>query len=494
MVVRGAPKKNLRAKIHLRRKTTAWSSNPKELARQLHTFEQNLESLVNDTVQGQLLRIIDGTQTPPFPMPLHDQLEFQGNVRLRSTAKKNIVEVLESDAPEPVVITATGRNGVNASTPTATSILVEESHDVFTDTFSAAQNNYAGTVSASGTLDTCDHMFITPGNPIGVGITGMLAPSAGGTFERTFTNSDNAESFILLYHNSGLSSAGNKFVCPGGANYQVNPGCTVKLLYINGFWLVAEAEATSTEVLSHSDLANLNNPNDHLWATLVNGTRAFTGSQSMGGNSLTAVNQLVMNSSSSVIVMAGGDITGIDDIVANGSGSEWNLASGTLVNASTVRFDDSTPASPGGGETGVATRSGLWRLRSPDGHMSDYGVLVYEGTSGSSSLTVDVSSIDGVDYSNGVFLVKVVTLVTPVADENRSYGEERRYWVYRNYDDSSWNINTIGSTQSWNPDSYHIGSISMSGSTLTLNRNSGTPYSDSRRYSIFLELTGKTKT
>lgn len=41
--------------------------------------------------------------------------------------------------------------------------------------------------------------------------------------------------------------------------------------------------------ISHSALADLNVPADHTWATLVDGTRAFTGDQSMGGNQLTNV-------------------------------------------------------------------------------------------------------------------------------------------------------------------------------------------------------------
>lgn len=41
--------------------------------------------------------------------------------------------------------------------------------------------------------------------------------------------------------------------------------------------------------ISHSALADLNVPADHTWATLVDGTRAFTGNQSMGGKLLTNV-------------------------------------------------------------------------------------------------------------------------------------------------------------------------------------------------------------
>jgi hypothetical protein len=41
--------------------------------------------------------------------------------------------------------------------------------------------------------------------------------------------------------------------------------------------------------ISHSDLADLNVPGDHTWATLVDGTRDFTGDQSMGNNQLTNV-------------------------------------------------------------------------------------------------------------------------------------------------------------------------------------------------------------
>lgn len=41
--------------------------------------------------------------------------------------------------------------------------------------------------------------------------------------------------------------------------------------------------------ISHSALADLTVPADHPWATLVDGTRAFTGDQSMGNNQLTNV-------------------------------------------------------------------------------------------------------------------------------------------------------------------------------------------------------------
>ena len=151
-------------------------------------------------------------------------------------------------------------------------------------------------------------------------------------------------------------------------------------------------------------------------------------------------------------------------------------------------------ASPSTGFVRVGARSGLLRIKPFEGHIKEYGALVYEGTSGSSGLTIDVSDIDDTSFANGIFIVRVTTLVTPVANENRSYGEERRYFIYRNYDNSTWNTVHMVSYQSWDPDGYHIGTVTLSGSTLTLSRNSGTPYSDARRYTIFCELTAKTKT
>jgi hypothetical protein len=50
----------------------------------------------------------------------------------------------------------------------------------------------------------------------------------------------------------------------------------------------ASAAAGSTAVTSHSALSNLSN-DDHLQYTKADGTRAFTGNQSMGGNNLTSV-------------------------------------------------------------------------------------------------------------------------------------------------------------------------------------------------------------
>lgn len=78
----------------------------------------------------------------------------------------------------------------------------------------------------------------------------------------------------------------------------------------------------SRRILDHGDLTGLLN-DDHMQYILVNGTRAFTGHQSLGGKNLTSVGDIALDSISSaagtsIIVNLGTD-AGDDFIIDNGS-------------------------------------------------------------------------------------------------------------------------------------------------------------------------------
>jgi hypothetical protein len=297
------------------------------------------------------------------------------------------------------VDSATGYDGIDSSLVGQT-VTTVSSHDVFTDTFGSTQNNYSGTGSATGTYDTSDHFFITP-TALGVSVTGMLAPTATGTRTRTLTNS-HASNFLLLSHNSGSSSAGNKFACPWNTTFTLNPGGSVTLVYVGSAWLVVDPGAIS----DHGSLTGLTD-DDHSQYILVAGTRAFTGDQSHGGHAIT--------------------------------------------NASYIELGTTMPSAPAaeqirlfGYNDGTASPAAL-NVRSADGELILHPELVYyekgSGAGGDAgTIALDFSSINGRSLSDGVWTV-IVKVTARNTTASRTYPQiNLKQWIHYEMDVGGTNV------------------------------------------------------
>ena len=74
-------------------------------------------------------------------------------------------------------------------------------------------------------------------------ITGLVAPTAGDFSDRDFVRRmfiNGGNYTFTLVHNSGSSISGNKFSCPGGANFALRSAASVWVMYYPaaGNWIV----------------------------------------------------------------------------------------------------------------------------------------------------------------------------------------------------------------------------------------------------------------
>jgi hypothetical protein len=159
-----------------------------------------------------------------------DDLAYAGNRPARLSASGGIVYVTLPSGTEmafgPTALTVPAFR-MSGGTLHLTNI---------SDTISADQNNYA-----PAGIDTAHGLFITASGATRT-LTGIQSGGAGDDNGRvlylTCQGSGGGGNDIVLAHNSGSSTAVNRFSCPGSANLTVRAGGGVMLLRSGGRWRV----------------------------------------------------------------------------------------------------------------------------------------------------------------------------------------------------------------------------------------------------------------
>jgi hypothetical protein len=335
-----------RQKVRTKRPIRVFSTNPVEMARQVKEQFEMLEAGINELNETiEQLRIVNGNATPDRVLPLRGELEFTGPGVAMTLTKQRYVATISGLA------SATGLDGVDLSLA-AGALIGRASREVENISIGIVdQNNYPAS--------TADWKRVTASGVVR-GWTGFEAPDpVTGTQAFWFTNVS-ATTGISFTNDSASSSAGNKILTPGGIAYLLRPGNSALFWYDydSDYWRIFArdwtADMPAPGVTDHGALTGLGDAADHTWATLVDGTRAFTGNQSMGGNNLTSIGQAVMANSSSQLVMTGGSIVQVDDITANGSGSVWNLVGGDLTNVDDITMGGATSVISNVGEINMS--------------------------------------------------------------------------------------------------------------------------------------------
>lgn len=285
-----------RQKVRLRRLIGEFSSKSlPELARQVKAAIDMLQTAIGDAVDGALLRIIDGTRSPPYEQPPREKLEFRGNVTVTTTNDRNIVDVLTPDVPDAGISSATGLDGVDTSLSVdGSSLTVRSSRDILDVNIGITnQNDWAPTgigtkdwirIEASGTVRS---------------ITGLIAPGPNDTEELWITNVS-ATTALTFPHNSGSSSAGNKWLCPDGISWNLRAGTGMRVKYDRTAgvlaWRIMERSWTAdipTPISDHGGLTGLGD-NDH--PHYLNGAAGFD------GVAVSVVSQTVLARRSKVVI------------------------------------------------------------------------------------------------------------------------------------------------------------------------------------------------
>jgi hypothetical protein len=443
MPTRSNSGKRTRQKVRLKPDIGEFRYDPKqpwsqELSRQLNALKNGLLAALNGDEAGALaaLGIVDGNAVPKRLLPLRPELEFTGPGVAMTLTKQRYVATIQGLA------SATGLDGVDLSLA-AGALIGRASREVENISIGIVdQNNYPAS--------TADWKRVTASGVVR-GWTGFEAPDpVTGTQAVWFTNVS-ATTGISFTNDSASSSAGNKILTPGGIAYLLRPGNSALFWYDydSDYWRIFArdwtADMPAPGVTDHGALTGLGDAADHTWATLVDGTRAFTGDQSMGNNNLTSINQAVMTGSSSLLVMSGGDIVQVDDITANGTGSTWNLAGGNLNHAEFVEVLGVAPSVPGAGEVRIHgyTESSVApahiNVKAAAGQLIDHPEMVaYEtGTAAggaTGTISVNFGSINGRSLSDGVFKV-IVKVVAKNITASRSYPQiNLLQWIHYEMD------------------------------------------------------------
>ena len=445
-----------RNRVRLKRYIEAYAHDPrlawsKQLAQQINLTVKSLVETIGEASAGALLRVIDGTRTPRRKLKAKPFLAVSGNVEVSQT-----LEEVRLHFPVPDgggLDSATGLDGVDASL-VADALTVRASRDAISASISTTQNP----LNPTG-WNTADHLLLTLTANSTIQSLGTL--DASGTRLKRITNVSTGSFTATFQHSTTLR-------CPAFVNFSLSPGSSVWVYNENGTteWRVLSVYV-SPGITDHGLLTGLDDPNDHAWAILVDGTRPFTGNQSMGNNDLTNWDQLVAQGASSLINLNGGDITGVDDITAAGSGSTWNVNGGVIVLPSEIVMDASglidmsggTIIGPisismgnAGGSGNIDMNSGnITELRSIDwlsgasvgvpasgrdrqgvdngaplyipgagAHLFHYPIVARSGTSAGSDIDVAIGlnniSGTGVDLRGGAFRLRVEGMLVPPSD------------------------------------------------------------------------------
>jgi hypothetical protein len=101
------------------------------------------------------------------------------------------------------------------------------------------QNNYNPTGLATATHVRVD------ASTSGIDITGLAGGTAGRHLTLIHSGTTNS---IALHHQSGSSSAGNRFASPTGANFTLAPGYSVQLVYdgVDAVWRILQPASSSS--------------------------------------------------------------------------------------------------------------------------------------------------------------------------------------------------------------------------------------------------------
>lgn len=422
---------------------------------------------VGDALDSAALKFIDGTASPKRTIGVKEELEFAGSGVTLTEVGKRLVATISGGLAG---IVGSGVDGATVDNTGVGTFLVRASRVDHVATWSATQTNYS-----SGNSATADiwHIDVTGASQT---LASIAAPGVNDTTFHILYN-DDATGTIAVSHLAG------NIRCPGNVTLSLpaNGGtCGVWWNPTVSTWDVVFSGVATGGVTDHGALTGLGD-DDHTQYILVAGTRAFTGNQSMGGNSLTAVDQLVMNSSSSIIDMNGGDITDVDDITANGSGSIWNLSDGSLRNAAFADFTHAGATStPSADELRLGNRWGVPHFKQPNKALWKYPI--FSGYNESVSLgtpladiTIDFSNIDGMDLSDGVFEIEAYAWSVDNDSGSDSYHEHRFWHVHftsgaptsasvteRLFDGAAFDMDSRGPV---------YGSVTVSGQVVTMTRN-----------------------
>lgn len=427
-----------RQKVRLRRLIgTLSSTSLPELARQTKEGFDSLVTGINDAVAGFALRIIDGTVTPPRPLPDREKLQFGGDLDVSTTKDRHIISVT---LPAPGVtdhgaLTGLGDNdhtqyanaaiGYDGVTSTLAGQTVTTRRDQTTISISTsgAFNDWA---PAAGWRTTRVLLF----NPTGFTvINGFDAPSgANDTLERECWNTSTSTEFDISHDSGSNSSVTSRVLCPDNLDFRVRPR--------SGWWMRWDTVASRWRITAtsqdHGRLRGLTD-DDHTQYILVAGTRAFTGDQSMGNNDLTSVGGITMTSGGA-IAMSGGDITGFDDLVADGSGSSINMASGTIFNVAYQELEDGMVGAgdPSVDNMYISTVKGHPHFRMGveafphTGFVAarDFQTAWNTGTA-LADFEIDFSDIDGKDLTDGAYEIHGWAFICDNSSGTTSYYEHR---------------------------------------------------------------------
>jgi hypothetical protein len=386
-----------RQKVRLRRNIGEFDGKSlPNMARQVkEAFDMLLAALNGDSEALAALGIVNGNATPSKLLPQRPELEFRGPGVEMSLTKQRYVAVFSGGVTDHGALTgladndhtqyvnaAAGLDGIDSALAGQT-ITTRASRDIVSVSPSGVLIDWVPDAASA----TCDILMMNVTSF--TAIRGMLAPGANDTILQMWWNDGNTAASID-HNQPSNANATSRILCPNGTTYTLRPNSGVYALFDRKIsrWRLLDRDWTpdipSAGVTDHGALTGLGD-DDHTQYIRVDGTRAFTGDQSMGNNNLTNINQAVMTGASSQLVMSGGDIVQVDDITANGSGSVWNLVGGDITNV-----DDMTM----GGATSTISDVGTLSMTSGGGTINNV-------------LSLSMSPVGEVDM-NGGFLGRIL--------------------------------------------------------------------------------------
>lgn len=449
------------------------TDDPKELKRQLFDFEKHLSVLVEQNAQ--LLRIIDGNQTPNRVMPERGFLTFQGGlVRLTQDSRATIATIEHGDLPGGTLHEQADstQDGFAPSTDGSTTgwVLTVQSDGTIAYAASTGVTDH-GALTGLSDDDHTIYLLASGARALagnwslgGFNLTGAANISGTGSVALSSSAAD-----LSLYGDTGIQ------VDAFGTGFNLYAPATVALtadgatLQMNALFFDANIGASGVEIDSVGDI-EFDSSGGHI-TFLADGSGkdiAFTADDSIY---FTATNGGIALGAATVIRLSAPSI---------------DADSNPIHNVEFARFINElmTQADASGNNDAFSVAHGLpHAVRSSSYNIVDrypvhfqYAAVAENSTQ---SVAINMTSIAGKNLSNGVVTFESYFFFIQGNDGDDAYAERQNYCWYRTKNTTNAQVTGVSSNwgaaaQNWNPDSFSHQAGVLSGSSeeiLTISIN-----------------------